>query len=215
MGKYRECPKCGSLIDSQGSSCKFCKTKDKSEKNKIGIFSKIKASYAKYQDEQAKKKVAEGARKKSILSGKIESFTPSCNLEKNEKAYAEFPADRMAIVEHIEEHSIGKSHRKGVLGRAIVGGVLLGPLGALGGAATAGSRSESTSIQKKIERIDKIDSGKLIFTNKRLLFIGNEFWHLSHKEVIYVEFRGNQFYLKYPEMKKGEYFVAMDHMHMK
>lgn len=27
MGKYRECPKCGSLIDSRADTCKFCKTK--------------------------------------------------------------------------------------------------------------------------------------------------------------------------------------------
>jgi len=54
--------------------------------------------------------------------------------------------------------TLTKTQRTGVVGRGILGGVLLGPLGALGGALTAGQKSTS------VERVRKIDLRVLLAT---------------------------------------------------
>lgn len=82
-------------------------------------------------------------RKELILAGNIKPISISTKLQKNEKAYTLIKAKRTASVDQIVEKTTGKSRRKGVLTRGIVGGVVFGPVGALAGAMTAGGKNSS------------------------------------------------------------------------
>ena len=185
------------------------------------IFDKAKDSFNKYQaNQQAIKeaeearqqavKEAEEARRNKILSGNIEPIDAGCRLEIGEKAYFVCNANRMALVDSIIEETIVKSKKKGVVGRAVVGGLLLGPLGALGGAATAGSKDNSKTIQKTVTSFQVIDNGKVVFTNNRIIFIGNNVISLPYNELLSAEFinnpNGQQFTAKYQGMENGEFY---------
>lgn len=218
MDQYRECPKCGSLIDLESDSCRFCKTKvsakvtnvseeikDKEniKPGKNGLFSKMKQSYGNYQDKKSKERAVEEARQKSILSGEIKPIATSLNLGKDEKAYIIFSAQKMGLVAHMTSNT----KKKGVFGRAVVGGVLLGPLGALGGAVTSGSKT----TEKMTERIEELDNGTMIFTNKGFFFDGKKsmgrFDYDSTPSIRFQRtFMGSKLELKYPEMASGEFY---------
>lgn len=95
--------------------------------------------------------------------------------------------------------------------RAVVGGVLLGPLGAVGGAATAGSKNNSTTTQETVSRLQQVDKGSLIFTNKRMMFIGTGVVSLPYDKLIAVSFgstmTGKKITVKYEGMLKDEHYV--------
>ncbi len=159
------------------------------------------------QEEKARQAATERVRQQKILAGDIKPIAVSMNLQADEKAYLELSANRMASVDSIIEHSIGKSKKKGVIGRAIVGGVLLGPVGALGGAATAKSKNSSTTTQQVVSKIEQVDSGQLILTNMRFIFVGNNnVISLTYPEIIATSFSGNRATIKYNGMLNSEYF---------
>jgi hypothetical protein len=174
------------------------------------IFDKAKDAFNNYQANQQAIKEAEEARRNKIWSGDIEPVDAGCQLEVGEKAYFVSNANRMALVSSIIEETKGKSKKKGVVGRAVVGGLLLGPLGALGGAATAGSRDNSKTIQKTVTSIQTIDNGRMIFTNKRIIFIGNNIISLPYNELLSTDFanisNGQKFTPKYQGMENGEFY---------
>jgi hypothetical protein len=178
----------------------------------MGFTDKIKKAYSDYQADKAQKQADEEERQTKILAGNIAPISILVNLESGETAYLELPANRMATVERIEEHTVGKTKKKGVVTRAVVGGVLLGPLGALGGAATAGSKGNSKTIQKSVSRVERVDTGKLIFTNKRVMFLGNNVFSLPYQNIVAAEFSGgyggNKLALKYQDMLNGEHFIV-------
>lgn len=190
------------------------KVKDKS----AGIIANISNRYQKFREDQAKKKeetrkleekrkLEEDARVNKILSGEIAPISTNFNLEKDEICYFLISAKRMAIIDHIQEYTENKIKKKGVIGRAIVGGVLLGPLGALGGAATAGSKGKTTVHQKVVPTLEMIDNGLLALTNKRVLFIGSNMISLLYESIPLVEFPSKtKVIIKYPAMERGEYF---------
>jgi len=156
---------------------------------------------------QAQAAADEQARQQSILAGNIAPIAVTVALQPGETAYLQLNAKRMAQVESVVQTTVGKSKKKGVVGRAIVGGVLLGPLGAVGGAATAGSRNKSTTVSQTVSRLQVVDNGTLIFTNRRFLFIGqNNVFALPYSELIAVEFSGKRASLKYNGMLNGEYY---------
>lgn len=163
------------------------------------------------QEEKARQVALEEARQQKILAGNIKPITVSMNLQADEKAYLELSANRMASVDSIIEHSVGNDKKKGgsVVGRAIVGGVLLGPLGALGGAATAKSKNSSTTTQQVVSKMEQVDSGRLILTNKRFIFVGNNnVISLTYPEIIATSFSGNNATIKYNGMLNSEHFVV-------
>lgn len=162
------------------------------------------------QAEKDRQIALEQVRQQKILTGNIKPIIVSMNLQTDEKAYLELSANRMASVDRIIEHSVGKSKKKGgsVVGRAIVGGVLLGPLGALGGATTAKSKDSSTTTQQVVSNIKQVDSGQLILTNKRFIFVGsNNVISLTYPEIIATSFNGNNATIKYNGMLNSEHFV--------
>lgn len=176
-----------------------------------------------YKDEQARKKAAEAARQQKmlaeeearqqkILSGAIEPVQLTINLDPNEKAYADFGAKRMAIVDRIIEKTVTKSKKKGVVTRAVVGGVLLGPLGALGGAATAGSKGNSTTTQETVSKVETVDSGTLLLTNKRIMFMGQNIVSLPYSKLLAISFEdtvgGKKMIVKYEGMLNHEHYVV-------
>lgn len=178
------------------------------EKFTAGVKKKIND----YKDDQARKKAEEEARQQKILAGEIEPVQVIVNLEPNEKAYAEFGAKRMAVVDRVVEKTVSKSKKKGVVTRAVVGGVLLGPLGALGGAATAGSKGNSTTTQETVSKLEAVDTGNLILTNKRLVFMGQNLVSLPYSKLLAVSFAnsmgGKKLIVKYEGMLKDEHYVV-------
>ena len=180
------------------------------------VFDNLQASIKKkvknYKDEQARKKAEEEARQEKILSGDIEPIKVVVSLEPQEKAYVELSAKRMAVVDRIVEKTTGKTKKKGVVGRAVVGGVLLGPLGALGGAATAGSKGNSTTTQHTASKMEVVDDGSLVLTNKRLMFIGQNIVTLPYNKILAVSFTNNisgkKLLVKYEGMLKDEQYAV-------
>lgn len=158
-------------------------------------------------EEKARQVALEQARQQKILAGDIAPIVVSVNLQADEEAYLELTARRMASVDSIVEQTVGKSKKKHVVGRAVVGGVLLGPLGALGGAATAGSKNKSTTTQQTVSSIQQVDSGQMLLTNKRFIFIGNNnIISLTYPEIIATSFNGSKASIKYNGMLNSEYF---------
>lgn len=188
----------------------FDKLKDVSSKASNAVakeYRKQQQKATERKEEKARQVALEQARQQKILAGDIVPITVSMNLQADEKAYLELTARRMASVDSIVEQTVGKSKKKHVVGRAVVGGVLLGPIGALGGAATAGSKNKSTTTQKTVSTIQQVDSGQLILTNKRFIFVGNSnVISLSYPEIIATGFNGNRASIKYAGMLSGEYY---------
>lgn len=178
----------------------------------MALFKKMKGKIDKFNEGRKAKAENEKLRKEGIASGEFDEIKVECVLEKDEKAYKEYQTDKFAIVEKIEEKTIGTTKRKGIIGRAVVGGVLLGPLGALGGAATSGSQQNSKTVQAKRDVVEKVDSGKLIMTNKRFLFLGNNVSSINLKDLMQCTFKdgllGTKIIMKYPGMLKGEYITV-------
>jgi hypothetical protein len=134
-----------------------------------------------------------------ISQGKIKPIETNYNLASDEKAFVIFNADKMGF------KIISQTHKKGVLGRALVGGLLLGPLGALGGATTAGSHT----TEKKSFTPEVLDKGKMVLTNKRFVFIGRNITSVPYEQIIEIKFSkmwlgGTKLEMKYPEMIDGE-----------
>ncbi len=167
-----------------------------------------------YQKEMEEIKIKEQKEEEELIAKIISGNIPPVTLDfavkfdPKEVPYISYSANRKALIEYIEEHTEGKSQKTGVFGRAIVGSVLLGPVGMLAGAATAGGKQKSTTTQKKIEVTDVVDVGQLILTNKRLLFIGKGVLSLPYKEIISASFdtSDEEIYLKYAGMLKDEHF---------
>lgn len=184
--------------------------KDMQQKQKE-ILSGVTASIDSYKEKEAAKKAEEEQRKQAIADGNIEPIKIAVQLLPNEVAFAQFTASRQALVDKIVEHTTTKSKKKGVVTRAVVGGVLLGPLGALGGAATAGSKGTATTSQYQTTELEIIDEGSIIFTNQRLLFIGGEIVSLPYDTLTVVEFNkvvgGMLLNVKYTGMLKNEGYV--------
>ena len=158
-------------------------------------------------EEKARQVALEQARQQKILAGDIAPIVVSVNLQPDEVAYLGLTARRMASVDSIVEQTVGKSKKKHVVGRAVVGGVLLGPLGALGGAATAGSKNKSTTTQQTVSSMKQVDSGQMLLTNKRFIFIGNNnIISLTYPEIIATSFNGSKASIKYDGMLNSEYF---------
>lgn len=150
------------------------------------------------------KKIQERKRRFPILSGNIKPIKTTFNLNKGEDVYFQSSAERLAEVEYIESHTTGQTKKKGVLRRSVVGGVLLGGVGAVIGGATAGDKIKSTTTQEKINRTEAVDTGTILFSNKRILFIGKEVLDISYDEILAVNFDIPYFEIKYPSMIKGE-----------
>lgn len=151
-------------------------------------------------------------RKELILAGNIEPIDVSVTLQKNEKAYISVNAKRTASIDQVVEKTVGKNRRKGVLARGIVGGVVFGPVGALAGAMTAGGKNSSKTTQKTVSKFQVLDAGELIFTNKRVLFVGNkEILSIGYNALIDYKFGrnllGRTFSPRYEEMLPHESFI--------
>lgn len=156
-------------------------------------------------------------RKELILAGAIEPIDVSAKLKRGEKAYISLNAKRTASIDHQVEITKGGSKRKGVLTRGVVGAVITAPtgfglVGGILGAATAGSRTKSQTTQKTVTKFEFIDAGELIFTNQRVLFVGNkEIISLPYDALIDYKFGrnllGRTFEPRYEGMLSHESYV--------
>jgi hypothetical protein len=178
------------------------------------IKDKVTDEYKKQQQKAADRKEEKvkalalvEARHQKILAGQLDPIPVSMNLQPDEKAYLELTARRMASVDSIVEETTGTSKKKHVVRRAVVGTVLLGPVGTIAGAATAGSKQNATTTQKTVSTMQLIDSGQMILTNKRFIFLGNDnVISLPYDEIIAASFSGNQATIKYAGMLNSEHY---------
>ena len=159
------------------------------------------------------KRAAAEAHKQAIANGDISPIVPSVKLKQGEKAYVEFPAKRRAIITTTVQRTVEKTKKKGGITRAVVGGALLGPVGAVVGATTAKSKGNSVGYTEDVENLNDIDQGVLVFTNQRMLFVGQEIISISYDELMDTKFEntitGAEISVKYAGMLKGEqYFIS-------
>lgn len=174
----------------------------------MGLFDKAKEAHKQKQEEKARLAAAEEARKQKILKGELVPISAKTPLQPNETAYLELTARRMASVNSTVQETVGKTKKKHVLRRAVVGTVLLGPVGTIAGAATAGSKQTATTTERTITSVDVIDSGELLLTNYRVIFTGNNgITSIPYKDITgsIIDSNGH-FEVKYPGMASGEYF---------
>lgn len=159
------------------------------------------------------KKAAAEAHKQAVSDGDISPIAPSVKLKQNEKAYVEFPAKRKAIVTTTIQRTVAKTKKKGGITRAVVGGALLGPVGAVVGASTAKSKGNSVGYTEEVDNLSDIDKGILVLTDQRMLFVGQEIVSIPYDELVSVQFEntitGAEISVKYTGMLKGEqYFIS-------
>lgn len=144
----------------------------------------------KYED----KKEQERKRRFAILSGNIKPIQISFHLKAGEHAYFQIKADRMADRDYVESHTTGDARSP-----FIQGGLL------------RGNTSISTETrQERITKTEIIDSGELLLSNIRMLFIGKEVISIPYDDILSVEFFPNPRFdtttisVKYPTMIKNE-----------
>jgi hypothetical protein len=172
-------------------------------------YSKFQISREQKKKERDRIELEEQERIKNILAGNIAPINSSkYNLPTDEKLYFTVGANRKATLRSIKEYTENSTKRKGTLGRAVVGGVLLGPLGAVAGAATAKTEGKTEVKQKVKSSVETIDRGELLFTNKRIMFVGEkQIISLPYAELITVEFpRTDRLLLRYEAMEDQEYY---------
>jgi hypothetical protein len=116
-------------------------------------------------------------------------------LDKGEIPYVEFIANRAGVIESVSE--VSKSKKTGGITRTVGGGVLFGPIGAVAGAMTAGSKGESSSEVHNDLQI--IDQGSLLITNQRVVFVGNDIVSMPFSNIKLINFN------KIPLNKKQQY----------
>jgi len=170
-----------------------------------GGMSDAKQAEADKKAERERRISLERKRRHLILSGNIMPITTDLNLKEGEQAFYQVSVSRLADMDYIETHSIGKEKKKGVVTRALVGDIIFGPAGAIIGGASAGSKIQTTSTQLRVTRTEQIDSGTLVFTNNRVVFMGNEIIALNFDDII--SFDAQNSYLlniRYPNMHKNE-----------
>ena len=158
------------------------------------------------------KKAAVEAHKQAVMSGDISPITPFVKLKQGEKAYAELPAKRKALVTTTIQRTAQKTKKKGGITRAVVGGALLGPVGAVVGASTAKSKGNSVGYAEEVENMSDIDKGVLVFTDQRMLFVGQEIVSIPYDELVDIRFidmlTGAEISVKYAGMLEGEKYFA-------
>jgi hypothetical protein len=180
------------------------------------LTSSLKQSAQSYKDSKDEKAQLELARQNEIASGRIEPIETAIKLLEGEKAYIVLPARKMANIETTVSHTTGKTKKKHGISRAIVGGVLLGPIGAGVGAVTAGGKTNSKTTHQKITQLGVVDNGSLILTDQRAIFIGNEVNSITYKQMLTLDLAGKPNYrkleMKYEGMAPGEHYIVNGHL---
>jgi len=165
-------------------------------------------SFKEKQHKKARVAALEEAKHQNLVSGKLEPITTATSLEPDEKAYLALTARRMATFDSTIQETTGTIKKQHGIRRAVVGGVLTGSLGgAIVGSTTAGSKIQSTTVDKTVYDTKLVDSGDLVFTDKRVIFSGNNgITSIPYGEVTGASFSGNQVKLKYADMLTDEYY---------
>lgn len=162
-----------------------------------------KAKYEAEKDQERKRRFA-------ILSGNLKPIKTSFHLNEGEHAYFEFQTKRFADNEYLQTNTTGNTKRKGTVKRALVGDLLFGKVGAVIGGVTGGSETNYQTSQQRITKTEVIDTGTMILTNKRILFVGKEIVSIPYKDIIATEFTSSLMnscmIIKYPNMLKNEQY---------
>lgn len=152
--------------------------------NDIQTSNSIAEQKAKYE----KQKEQERKRRFLILAGDFKPIQTTLNLKEEEKVYFQTEADRMAEKEYVEYHTTGQSRTP-----FIRGGILRG-----------NSKISTNTTQSRSSANAMIDTGILLFTNLRVLFVGKQIVSIPFKEILAIHFTNNSVTIKYPKMVKNE-----------
>jgi hypothetical protein len=169
------------------------------------LIENIQAYRSQRREERQLAAALEQERQERILAGKIPSIIlEAVRLNEGEKAYFHAVASRLADVEHTVTMSSGKSKRKGVISRGLVGGLIAGPIGIVAGAATASKHHNMRSTDHTFTKNEVIDKGILLFTNQRILFLGKQMTSIPYDEIVKMEVQRNNVTFHYVAMQPGE-----------
>jgi hypothetical protein len=113
------------------------------------------------------------------------------------------------------ESPIGKvtSKTSGGLPGALLGGLLLGPVGAVAGYAVSKKTTTTAPLRTLTLKKEKRDSGKLVITSKRLVFLGSEVVSISMSSVLGFDCSSSEQRVRFmtPEARPGEYYKLNDY----
>lgn len=169
----------------------------------MGMFDNIKRKH----EEKQKVAALEETKHQKLVAGELTPITVSTSLRSGEEAYLELTARRMATFDSTVQETVATGKKRHVVRRTVVGGVLGGGIGAIAGAATAGSKQTSITTDKTIYETKLVDSGDLVFTNKRIIFTGNDgSISIPYDQIAATSLSGNQFKVKYPDMLTDEFY---------
>jgi len=157
-------------------------------------------------EKKAQIRAIENARAQKILNGDLEPITIEYDLPPNERPYLKLSARRMSSESSIVQETTGTIKKQHGIRRAVVGSILTSSIGGgLVGSTTAGSKIKTTTVDKTIITPRQIDSGELILTNKRFIFVGNyEPVALPYEAIYGTDFTSNQIWIQYSGMLDDE-----------
>jgi hypothetical protein len=140
-------------------------------------------------EEYELKKEHERKRRFNILSGNITPIETSYHLNDGEQAYFEFDTKRLANREYIESSNTGKARNPLIQGGLLRGNVKI---------------NTTITQERRTEKLETIDRGTMLFTNKQMIFLGNEVVSIPYSEIYSIDFDFLAMYPKYQGMLKGE-----------
>lgn len=125
-----------------------------------------------------------------IALNQLKEIQPSIiiKLTEGEKVYGEFVVNHAPRLASVTSTSDINQHKAGGIARALGGGLIAGPIGAVAGAMTAGVRGTTETMATTTKDNQIIDQGLLFFTSDRILFIGQDITSIPYSLIVLARF---------------------------
>ncbi len=180
------------------------------------LWKRLSMAIDKSKEKRRALEIAEKQRIETIRQGRMsEVTTANINFGKTEKAYYLLNVARYADMPVLQVDNNIKTKKSGVLSGALIGGMAGGMAGAeIGASLMARDQSKTTTNIISSTQAKLMSKGQMVFTNKRVLYIGREVVSVPYKELLRIEiFPGRTHHtitLLRENMTQGEFYLSFD-----